>query len=222
MSWNVGVPAETGVMLRFDHANDDHLPMTYWLSHGRLRVVLVFTQRYVVLLSVGSSGTSVPTTVLGTESGCGLLYLRRMPNVCVRHLGLLGYPESSRLSTSPSSKCDAPHLENHPSPLRLLKCTPCAMLLLGSTRDQPARLTKSPKSGYAQLERYIKTKIFTADALAQWTKDGWDFQPYRLNEGRIRAPKRYVNRRIKWRAIPNSSIPQEETVGYYAETSTTQ
>ena len=79
-----------------------------------------------------------------------------------------------------------------------------------------------PKSGYAQLERYIKTKIFKTDTLAQWTKDGWDFQPYGLNEGRIRAPKRYVNRRIKWRAIPNNAIPPEETVGYYAETSTSQ
>ena len=46
--------------------------MTRWLSHGRLRVVLVFTQLYVVLLSVSSSGTSTLTTVLGTESGHGL------------------------------------------------------------------------------------------------------------------------------------------------------
>ena len=60
------------------------------------------------------------------------------------------------------------------------------------------------------------------DALAQWTKDSWDFQPYGLNEGRVRAPKRYINRRIKWRAIPNNAIPPEETVGYYAETSTSQ
>ena len=60
------------------------------------------------------------------------------------------------------------------------------------------------------------------DALAQWTKDGWDFQPYGLNEGRVRAPKRYVNRRIKWRTIPNNAIPAEEAVGYYVETSTAQ
>ena len=64
--------------------------MTWCLSHGRLRVVLVFTQRYVVLLSYSSSGTSTLTTVLGTESGRRLLYLKGMPNVCVRHLGLLG------------------------------------------------------------------------------------------------------------------------------------
>ena len=64
--------------------------MTYWLSHGQLRVVLGFTHRYAVLFSVSSSGTSTLTTVLGTESGRGLLYLRKMPNVCVRHLGLLG------------------------------------------------------------------------------------------------------------------------------------
>ena len=83
-------------------------------------------------------------------------------------------------------------------------------------------ITKLPKSGYAPHERYIKTKIFKTDALAQWTKDGWDFQPYGLNEGRVRAPKRYVNSRIKWRAIPNNNIPPEETLGYYAETSTSQ
>ena len=38
--------------------------MTYWLSHGRLRVVLVFDQQYVVLLSSSSSGTSTLATVL--------------------------------------------------------------------------------------------------------------------------------------------------------------
>ena len=54
--------------------------MTYWLSHGRLRVVLGFTQRYVVLLSVGSSGTSTLTTVLGTESGRGVVVFKEMPN----------------------------------------------------------------------------------------------------------------------------------------------
>ena len=31
--------------------------------------------------------------------------------------------------------------------------------------------SESPKSGYALLKRYIKTKIFKTDALAQWTKD---------------------------------------------------
>ena len=145
-----------------------------------------------------------------------------MPNVCVRHLGLLGSSESSRLSLSPSSKCDASHLANYPSPLRLLRCTTCALLLSGISQSRPARLHTLPKSGYAPFERYIKTKIFKTDALAQWTKDGWDFQPYGLNEGRVRAPKRYVNQRIKWRAIPNNAIPPEETVGYYAETSTSQ
>ena len=35
----------------YDYANDDRGLVTYWLSHRRLRVVLVFTQRYVVLLS---------------------------------------------------------------------------------------------------------------------------------------------------------------------------
>ena len=82
-------------MLRSDHANDDRYPVTYWLSHGRLRVVLVFTQRYVVLLSIGSSGASTTVTVLGTKSGRGLVVFKGMPNVCVRHLGLLGLPESS-------------------------------------------------------------------------------------------------------------------------------
>ena len=38
--------------------------MTYWLSRGRLRVVLVFTQRYVYLVGVSSSGVSTLTTVL--------------------------------------------------------------------------------------------------------------------------------------------------------------
>ena len=77
--------------------------MTYWSSHGRLRVVLVFTQRYAVLLSIGSSGTSTLTTVLGTQSGRGLVVFKGMPNVCVRHLGLLGLSESSRLHPSPLS-----------------------------------------------------------------------------------------------------------------------
>ena len=38
--------------------------MTHWFSHGRLRVVLVFTQLYVGLLSVSSSGTSTLASVL--------------------------------------------------------------------------------------------------------------------------------------------------------------
>ena len=45
--------------------------MTYWLSHGRLRVVLVFSQ-YVVLLSDSSSGTSTLAMILGTESSRGI------------------------------------------------------------------------------------------------------------------------------------------------------
>ena len=111
---------------------------------------------------------------------------------------------------------------DRPSPLRLLKCTRLPCCCQGLPPIKPARYLQLSKSGYAPHERYIKTKIFTTDALAQWTKDGWDFQPYGLNEGRVRAPKRYVNRRIKWRAIPSNSIPQEESVGYYAETSTAQ
>ena len=39
--------------------------MTYWLSHGRLRVVLVLGQQYVVLLSSSSSGASTLAVVLG-------------------------------------------------------------------------------------------------------------------------------------------------------------
>ena len=38
--------------------------MMYWLSCGRLRIVLVFTQQCVDLLSVSSSGASTLTTVL--------------------------------------------------------------------------------------------------------------------------------------------------------------
>ena len=83
-------------MLRSDHSNDDRCPMTYWLSHGRLRVVLVFTQRYVVSLSIGSSGMNTLTTVLGTGNGHGLVVFKGVPNVCVRHLGLLGHSKSSR------------------------------------------------------------------------------------------------------------------------------
>ena len=146
-----------------------------------------------------------------------------MPNVCARHLGLLGLSESSCLPSSSSSKCDASHFVKLSQPLAVAQVhatVPCCFQ--GHDQSQPARLTKLPQSGYAQLERYIKTKIFTTDALAQWTKDGWDFQPYGLNEGRIRAPKRYINRRIRWRSVPNNSIPQEETVGYYTETSTSQ
>ena len=144
-----------------------------------------------------------------------------MPNACVRHLGLLGYSESIRLSLS-YPKCDSLHLADHPSPRRLLKCIRCLVAVRDSRQVSQRVATKSPKSGYALHKRYIKTKIFKMDALAQWTKDGWDFQLYRLNEGRVRAPKRYVNRRIKWRAIPNNAIPPTETVGYYTETSTSQ
>ena len=109
-----------------------------------------------------------------------------------------------------------------PNPLRLLKCTQLPCCCQGLSSAGPARHHTSPKSGHALLKRYIKTKIIKTDALAQWTKDGWDFQPYGLNEGRIRAPKRYVTQRIKWRAVPNNAIPQEETIGYYAETTTSQ
>ena len=35
----------------YAYANDDRGLMTYWVGHGRLRVVLVFCQSYVVLLS---------------------------------------------------------------------------------------------------------------------------------------------------------------------------
>ena len=38
--------------------------MTYWLSRGQSCVVLVFTQQYMVLLSISSSGTSTLATVL--------------------------------------------------------------------------------------------------------------------------------------------------------------
>jgi hypothetical protein len=61
------------------------------------------------------------------------------------------------------------------------------------------------------------------DVLAQWTKDGWDFQPRHLEEGRIRnVPLRYLVGRIRWRAVQVSGIPQEESVGYYAEAPTAQ
>ena len=50
--------------------------MTYWLSHGRLRVVLVLSQWYAVLLSSSRSGTSTLTTVLGTRSGRGLVVFK--------------------------------------------------------------------------------------------------------------------------------------------------
>ena len=49
----------------YAYANDDRGFVTCWLSHGRLRVVIVFSQLYVVLLSDSSSGASRVTTVLG-------------------------------------------------------------------------------------------------------------------------------------------------------------
>jgi hypothetical protein len=61
------------------------------------------------------------------------------------------------------------------------------------------------------------------DALAQWTKDGWDFQLRHLSEGRIRnAPLRYLVGRIRWRAVQTSGVPREESIGYYAEAPTVQ
>ena len=116
--------------------------MTRWFSHGRLRIVLVFTQPCVVLLSSSSSGASTLTTVLGTESGCRLLYLKRMPNVCVRHLGLLGSSESSRLYLSLlSPSVTLLTLWNYPNPLRLLKCIrlPCCY------------------QGFAQVSQHVTT-----------------------------------------------------------------
>ena len=74
--------------------------MTHWFSHGRLCVVLVLTQRYVVLLSSSSCGVSTLATVLGTKSGRRLAVFKEMPNICVRHLGLLGLIQSSRLHSS--------------------------------------------------------------------------------------------------------------------------
>ena len=41
--------------------------MMYWLSHGRLHVVLVLGQQYVVLLSSSSSGASTLAVVLGDQ-----------------------------------------------------------------------------------------------------------------------------------------------------------
>ena len=79
-----------GCCYNYDYANDDRGLVTYWLSHGRLRVVLVFSQWYVVLLSSSSSGASTLATILGTESGRGLVIFKGMPDACVRHLGLLG------------------------------------------------------------------------------------------------------------------------------------
>ena len=49
----------------YTYANDNRGLVTHWVSHGRLRVVLVFSQSYVVLLSDSSSGASTLTTVLG-------------------------------------------------------------------------------------------------------------------------------------------------------------
>ena len=53
----------------YEYAKDDRWPMTYWLSRGRLRIVLVFSQEYQVWVSDSSSGTNTLATVLGTESG---------------------------------------------------------------------------------------------------------------------------------------------------------
>jgi hypothetical protein len=61
------------------------------------------------------------------------------------------------------------------------------------------------------------------DTLAQWTKDGWDFQPQHLAEGRIRnAPLRYLVGQIRWRAVQTNGVPREESIGYYAEALTPQ
>jgi hypothetical protein len=61
------------------------------------------------------------------------------------------------------------------------------------------------------------------DALAQWMKDGWDFQLQHLAKGCVRnAPLRYLVGRIRWRAVQTSGVPREESIGYYAEAPTTQ
>jgi hypothetical protein len=61
------------------------------------------------------------------------------------------------------------------------------------------------------------------DALAQWTKDSWDFQLQHLSEGRVRnAPLCYLVGRIRWRAVQTSGVPREESIGYYAEAPTSQ
>src|SRR5580698_6651677 len=61
------------------------------------------------------------------------------------------------------------------------------------------------------------------DALAQWMKDGWDFQLQHLAKGCVRnAPLRYLVGRIRWRAVQTSGVPREESIGYYAEAPTAQ
>jgi hypothetical protein len=64
------------------------------------------------------------------------------------------------------------------------------------------------------------------DALAQWMKDGWDFQLQHLSEGHVRnVPLHYLVGCIRWRAVQTSGVtgvPREESIGYYAEAPTAQ
>ena len=90
---------------------------------------------------------------MGTKRGRRLVVFKEMPNVCVRHLGLLGYPESIRFPSQP--KCDVPHLVDYPSLSRLLKCTSSPCCLRGFAQEYSASASfPSPKSGYAPFERY--------------------------------------------------------------------
>jgi hypothetical protein len=58
-----------------------------------------------------------------------------------------------------------------------------------------------------------------------YTKDGWDFQPYRIERRERDAPVQYLVGRIRWRTVPDTRRTEELehlNTGYYAEAATSQ
>jgi hypothetical protein len=124
-------------------------------------------------------------------------------------------------------KCDVSHLVVTRSALcssagvtRRYSVTPAQHTVARSHSQKPARHHQHPSRVTCKVHITLRPSSIT-DILAQWTKDGWDFQPRHLEEGRVRnAPLRYLVGHIRWRAVQVSGIPQEESIGYYAEAPT--
>jgi hypothetical protein len=58
-----------------------------------------------------------------------------------------------------------------------------------------------------------------------YTKDGWEFQPYRIERRECDAPVKYIIGQIQWRTVPDSRRTgnlEHLNTGYYTEAATLQ
>ena len=81
---------------------------------------------------------------VGTENGRGRTVFKGMPSVCVRHLGLLGLSESSRLHLSSQPKCDASHLVELSHLFEVAQVHTTALLLQGIAQVSQRVTTSCP------------------------------------------------------------------------------